>query len=158
MTAIFMFRRFFQIFVIKDFFKFWNGRKSVNFRPIELLFFANILILIAHWDCEENKFRFFFRVINYSYFWGAGWGTHRLVKIFINKTNQYICVGVWRGEGRSFEVRVGWKYYFFLSFRFGKLKVQEDILYQWGGGKKIIQRMLCMYVRMSMCVCVCVCV
>ena len=27
-----------------------------------------------------------------------------------------------------------------------------------GLGKKIIQRMLCMYVRMSMCVCVCVCV
>ena len=26
-----------------------------------------------------------------------------------------------------------------------------------GLGKKIIQRKLCMYVRMSMCVCVCVC-
>ena len=26
-----------------------------------------------------------------------------------------------------------------------------------GLGEKIIQRMLCMYVRMSMCVCVCVC-
>jgi len=49
MTAIFMFHRFFPIFVTEDFFKFWNGRKSVNFCPIELLFFANILILIAHW-------------------------------------------------------------------------------------------------------------
>ena len=106
---------------------------------------------------EEKKFRFFFRVINYSYFWGAGWGTHRLVKIFINKTNQYICVGVWRGGGALFRSSCRLKVLFFLSFRFGKLKVQEDILYQWGGGKKIIQRMLCMYVRMSMRVCGCVC-
>ena len=54
----------------------------------------------------------FFRVINYSYFWGAGfgWGTHRLVKIVINKTIQYICVGGLRGEGSSFEVRVDCKY------------------------------------------------
>ena len=60
MTAIFMIRRFFQIFVTEDFFKFWNGRKLVNFRPIDLLFFANILIFIAHWDCEGTKFRFLF--------------------------------------------------------------------------------------------------
>ena len=115
---------------------------------------------------EEKKIRFFFRVINYSYFWGAGWGTHRLVKIFINKTNQYICVGVWRGGGALFRSSCRLKVLFFFEFPFWKVKSSRGHIISMGRfvggpycglGKKIIQRMLCMYVRMSMCVCVCVC-
>ena len=109
---------------------------------------------------EEKKIRFFFRVINYSYFWGAGWGTHRLVKIFINKTNQYICVGVWRGGGALFRSSCRLKVLFFLSFRFGKLEVQEEILYQWGGswGDHIVDLVKKLYKGCYACMCVCLCV